>query len=84
MPQRDRSTLHIVKIRAPQLIHRVFELPYSLRGPVNITMNDQSANGYIEQYTVPVDVIEQMFLRSEERWEAMTKQLMELLVRATK
>lgn len=47
-------------------------------------MNDQSANGYIEQYTVPVDVIEQMFLRSEERWEAMTKQLMELLVRATK
>ncbi len=83
----ERGVHHVpseVVLKATELFKVGLEYFYSLRGPVNITMNDQSANGYIEQYTVPVDVIEQMFQRSEERWEGMTKQLMELLVRAIK
>lgn len=72
-----------VVLRASQLFRVGLEYFYSLRGPVSITMNDQSANGYVEQqYTVPIEVIERMLQRSEERWEALTKQLMELLVRS--
>ena len=74
-----------VVIKATEFFKVGLEHFYSLRGTVNITMNDQPTNGYVEQlYTVPVDVIERMFQRSEERWEGLTKQLMELLARAMK
>lgn len=74
-----------VVLRATELFNVGLEYFYSLRGPVNITMNDHSANGYVEQQqTVPMEVVERMFQRSEERWETFTKQLMELLVRSSK
>lgn len=74
-----------VVLRATEFFKVGLEYFYSLRGPVNITMNNHSANGYVEQQqTVPMEVVERMFKRSEERWESLTKQLVELLVRTGK
>lgn len=58
---------------------------YSLSGPVNITMNDHSANGYVaQQQTVPVEMLERMFQRNEEHWQSLTRQIVDLLERAIK
>ena len=74
-----------VVLKATEFYKVGLEYFYSLRGPVSFTMNDHATNGYVEhQYTVPMEVIERMFQRSEERWEGLTKQLMELLARGMK
>lgn len=72
-----------VVLKATELYKVGLEYFYNLRGPVSFTMNDHASNGYYveHQYTVPMEVIERMFQRSEERWEGLTKQLMELLAR---
>lgn len=77
----ERGVINVpsgVVLKAADLYKVDLSYFYSLRGPVNITMNDQSANGYVEQQQgIPHSVMEKLMAR----YEAMNDRLLALLER---
>lgn len=69
-----------VVVKAAEFYKRDLSYFYSLRGPVTITMKDQSSNGYVEQQnSMPPEVMERLMAR----YEAMNDKLIALLERFT-
>lgn len=64
-----------VVVKATEYYKVSLDYFYSLRGPVNITMNDHSSNGYVEQQNVPQAMMERFMSAAQQRENA----LMELI-----
>lgn len=77
----ERGVLNVpsaVVVKAAELYKVDLSYFYSLRGPVSITMQDQSTNGYVEQqHGMPHEVMERLMAR----YEAMNDRLMALMER---
>ena len=67
-----------VVVKAAEYYKKDLSYFYSLRGPVSITMNDQSSNGYVEQqHTLPKEIMDRLM----SRYETINDRLLALLER---
>lgn len=75
----------IVVVKAAEYYKKELGYFYTLRGPESLTVKDQIADGHEEQLrSIPADLIERMLQKSEERWAAMTKHMMDFMERISK
>lgn len=80
----ERGVINVpaaVVVKAAEYYKKDLSYFYSLRGPVSITMNDQSSNGYVEkqQQDFPPEVMDRVVAR----FEMMNDKLMALLEKFT-
>ena len=78
----ERGVINVpaaVVVKAAEYYKKDLSYFYSLRGPVSITMNDQSSNGYVEkqQQNFPPEVMEKLMAR----YESVNDKLMALVVK---